>query len=50
VERRILAAVAADGHHRGADGRLAIGAADADRLDRRVGEDAHEGEVALQIP
>jgi len=50
VERGIGAAVAADGHHRLAGLGRAFHRADPDRVDLHVGEDAHERQVALQIP
>ena len=50
VDRRILAAVAADGDDGRADGCGTVGAPDADGIDRRLGENAHQREVALQVP
>jgi hypothetical protein len=50
VDRRILAAVTAHRHDGLPGGGRALRAAHPGRLDGHVGEDAHEREIALEIP
>ena len=50
MDRRIVATVAANRHHGCPRLRAVISTADTDRFDLPIGEDAHQREVAFEIP